>query len=182
MTKVFLVRHGKAAAGWSEDRDPGLDPDGIRQAQQAAAKLEEHGPMDILVSPLKRTLETVRPFEEAWSGSAVVEPLVAEVPSPIEDLEARGKWLQGFMGGTWQGQSAELQAWRAGLLKIVNSVESDTLIVSHFVAINVIVGAISNSDRVISFRPDYCSCTVLEVNDGTASIISLGREQITIVR
>ncbi len=54
--------------------------------------------------------------------------------------------------------------------------------VSHFIAINVAVGNATNDDRVISFRPDNCSRTVLEVIDGTLHLVERGQEAVTEVR
>ena len=56
-----MVRHGRAAAGFSEDADPGLDEIGHQQAIEAAQKLNSVLPVAIISSPLKRALETAKP-------------------------------------------------------------------------------------------------------------------------
>ena len=38
MLKLYLVRHGEAAAAWGDHDDPGLSPLGQAQATDAAAK------------------------------------------------------------------------------------------------------------------------------------------------
>ena len=37
MTRLILVRHGRAAGGWDDDLDPGLDDLGRAQAEAMAA-------------------------------------------------------------------------------------------------------------------------------------------------
>jgi hypothetical protein len=53
---------------------------------------------------------------------------------------------------------------------------------THFVAINVAVGMATNDARMVCFEPDHCSCTVLEVRDGTLRLVSLGRQRATVIR
>lgn len=179
---AYLLRHGRAAAGFSEDTDPALDATGFDQAQDAARVMAQLGPMPIMVSPLRRTRETAAPFEEQWKQEAVVTPEVSEIPSPTDDLEARGQWLRGFMVGTWTEQPGGLLTWKAELIDTVKGIETDTLIVSHFVAINALVSEATGEDRVTSFRPDHCSVTVFRVEDGKIHLHELGREQDTEVR
>jgi len=58
MAKLYLVRHGQAAASWGEDPDPSLNALGHGQAARMAAALAALGPMPIMISPLRRTRET----------------------------------------------------------------------------------------------------------------------------
>ncbi len=62
MPKVYMVRHGRAAANFTSDRDPGLDDLGREQAIQAASVLAAHAPLALLSSPLKRAQETAAPL------------------------------------------------------------------------------------------------------------------------
>ena len=57
MTQLYLVRHGRAAAGWNTDPDPGLDDIGRAQAAAAADRLAPIGPLPIVTSPLRRCRE-----------------------------------------------------------------------------------------------------------------------------
>src|SRR5690606_23321457 len=101
MARLHLVRHGHAAAGFAAERDPGLDDLGHAQAVQVAAALATKGPLPILVSPLLRCRETAAPLEALWGTTAVVEPDVAEVVAPTDDLTERGAWLRRAMATTW---------------------------------------------------------------------------------
>lgn len=181
---VTLVRHGEASAGWDGDADPGLSDLGRSQAERAADALRPLAGCDLVVSPLRRTRETALPVAEALGVAPRIEPLVGEVVAPARhaSLDARGPWLRGFMSGGWDGADAELLAWRQGVLDALRSLPADAVVVTHFVAINVAVGAATGDDRVVSFRPAHCSRTVLRVGDGGSDVVSLGAEADTVVR
>ncbi len=174
VAKLYLVRHGEAAASWGEDPDPGLSDLGRGQAARMAAAMAPLGPLAIMVSPLQRTRETAQPLEAAWNITGVVEPAVREVPSPTEDLSNRREWLREIMAGTWAQADAWLQPWRQGMIDTLLGVPVDSVIVSHFVAINVAVGAAQGDNRVTLFRPNNCSITVLESDGHDLTLVELG--------
>ena len=62
--------------------------------------------------------------------------------------------------------SEEAAAWREHCIAAVAGIARDSVIFSHYVAINVIAGAALGDDRVVVFSPDNCSVTVFET-DGT---------------
>ena len=97
MAKIYLIRHGQAAAGFTSDPDPGLDQIGQSQAEAAADLLMAHTPLTLLSSPLKRAQETAQPLASRLAQSVGIEPRVAEVPSAGLSLEERGPWLQQVM-------------------------------------------------------------------------------------
>ena len=164
MARLTLVRHGEAAAGWGDDADPGLSELGRRQADAVASVLGVGDPMPILVSPLRRTLETAVPLARSWRTDAVVEPRVGEIRTPAW-LGDRTSWLRGVMAGAWSQQDPGLRAWADDVVDVLLAQTEDTVVVSHFVAINVAVGRATGDDRVVCVRPGNCSRTVLE-NDG----------------
>ncbi|MEY2568123.1 MAG: hypothetical protein QOE35_2652 [Actinomycetota bacterium] len=183
MTRLILVRHGEAAAGWGADADPGLSAEGHGQALESAATLGPLGPLPIVVSPLRRTRETARALEQQWGVTARVEPRVGEVRSPDDaDLAQRAAWLRGFMGGTWSDADARLRAWRENVLDALLALDEDTAVVTHFIAINAAVAAATGDDRVVSFAPANCSHTVLEADKGTLRIVELGDQGLSVVR
>jgi broad specificity phosphatase PhoE len=57
----------------------------------------------------------------------------------------------------------------------------DAAIVSHFIAINVAVGAALSREDVVCFWPDYASITCVEVEDGVFRMLELGRQAETTV-
>ncbi|WP_420561552.1 histidine phosphatase family protein [Tepidicaulis sp.] len=192
MPRIYMIRHGKAAAGWDADADPGLDDLGRKQAEAAADDIEKRvgAPLPVLSSPLRRCRETAAPLSGRWGLQPVIEPRVAEVPSPVEDLRARGEWLRSIMAGTWADAVAagdgkhtaydsKLLAWRQSVVDALLELENDTVIFSHFIAINVALGHAVEDPRVICFKPDNGSITVFETKGSTLSLLEQGREADT---
>jgi broad specificity phosphatase PhoE len=179
MSVIYFVRHGKAAAGFDGHLDPGLDATGAQQAEATARLLAPLGPLPVYSSPLARARETSDPLAARWGIETLIEPRVAEIPSPTDDLAERSAWLRRFMQGRWSEQPAELQRWREHLISCLLGLPEDSVIFSHFVAINVAVGAAQHDDRVVVFRPENGSVTRLATADGGLRVIELGREGST---
>ena len=182
MSRLWLVRHGRAAASWDADHDPGLDDLGRQQAEAAADDLAPKGPLPILCSPLRRCRETAAPLETRWDREAVIEPGCGEVESPTTDLAERGAWLGELMRGTWEGRPAELLAWRRKVIDTLLALDADTVVFTHYIAINVVVGEAAGDERVVSFAPDNCSITEVVNDGGRLEVVSLGRQASTQVR
>src|SRR5689334_17639610 len=106
MARLYMVRHGRAAAGFGESHDPGLDELGHEQAEAVARELSAHGPLPIVCSPLRRTRETATPLLKLWNVEPTIEQAVAEIPSPTDSLQERVAWLREFMGGSWRNATA----------------------------------------------------------------------------
>lgn len=182
MSRLTLIRHGHATAAWDAHSDPGLDDAGRDQARSMAAALEPWGPEDLVVSPRRRTLETASFLETAWNVSGVVDEAVGEIPTParLAELSERGPWLADLFAGGWnEVADPVLRAWRQGVLDALGAMTSDTVVVTHFVAINVAVGHATGDDRLVCFRPDNCSRTTIENQDGQLCLIQLGRQGST---
>lgn len=175
MPTLYVVRHAEAAAGWTEDRDPGLSLRGREQAREMAEALQPLGSRPIVSSPLRRARETAAELEGRWGMGADVEPAVGELPAPDGvGLAERGGWLRGLLEERWSRVDDETLGWRARLLDAVGGFEGDTVIVSHYVAINALVGAATDDDRVVCFRPGHCTVTVLERDDAGLRLIEAG--------
>jgi broad specificity phosphatase PhoE len=178
---LFLVRHGRASAGFATHVDPGLDALGREQAAHAAELLARHGPLAIYTSPLARARETALPLSQRWGVEAAIEPRVSEIPTPTSDLTARSEWLQRVMADRWRNQPEDLQRWRHSLIDCLLALKEDSIVFCHFIAINVAVGAARNDDRLVCFRPDNGSITRLTNVDARLRVIELGREDETFV-
>lgn len=174
-----MVRHGKAAAGFDGHRDPGLDEVGREQAEATALALAPLGPLPIYSSPLARARETAAPLAARWNMAPEIETRVAEIPSPTDDLRERARWLGGIMGKRWSNLPEELHAWRRDMIECVAGYTGDCVVFCHFIAINVVVGAATGADTMISFRPDNGSVTRIGVENGRLGLIELGSEGAT---
>lgn len=189
MPRLYLVRHAKPAAAWGEDPDPGLDPTGIEQARATAESLAGSlSRMPLYTSPLRRCFETAEPLAQIWFCDAAPMPSVAEIPSPPIDLAARHDWLIASMRGTWQQLHAKAPPgsidylqWRRTLTDSLLAIDHDCVICTHFIAINVAVGAAQKRDEVVCVRPDYASVTVIANDQGKLRLIEIGREADTLV-
>ena len=144
--------------------------------------------MDVVTSPLLRCRQTAFPTATAWGTEARVEPRVGEIPSPEGyDLENRVDWLREAMAGTWsevaQRSGAHYRAYRDSVAAAVKELRRDTVVFSHFIAINAVIGAATRDDRVVIASLDNCSVTVLDVpGDGTIALVETGGEADTLIR
>lgn len=177
MPLIHLVRHGRAAATFAEAADPGLDELGRSQAEAVASRWVGRAPIQVLSSPLRRTQETAAPLASRWAVAPSIEARVAEIPSPPGlGLAERGAWLQAAMQSTWSALDPVFLRWRDDVVAALQALQADTIVFSHFVAINAAVGAAMGDDRMVVFRPDNCSETVLETAGGRLRLVSLGAE------
>jgi len=179
MATIYLVRHGRAAASFTDDLDPGLDELGRAQAMAAAEILKEKTPLVLKSSPLARAQETAAPLASLLDQPVSIESSVAEIPSPGISLENRGSWLQEVMQGRWSEQSADLQTWQTDLVQCLLDVKEDTVFFSHYVAINAAVAAATEDDNVLVFRPDNGSICCFDNSDGVLRLVSRGDEAVT---
>ena len=190
MGKIYMVRHGKAAAGWDGDADPGLDVTGHAQAEAVAQDLAARltSPVAVYTSPLLRCRETAMPLATMWQTQAIVEPRVAEIPSPIEDLVARTEWLRRVMAGSWAELSSDPESagidfarWQSDVVAalVTLGTSQDIVVFSHFIALNAAFCAATGADQIVAFRPDNCSVSMFET-DGTAlTLLTQGHEADT---
>ena len=190
MGKIYMVRHGKAAAGWDGDADPALDVTGHAQAEAVAQDLAARltSPVAVYTSPLLRCRETAMPLATMWQTQAIVEPRVAEIPSPIEDLVARTEWLRRVMAGSWAELSSDPESagidfarWQSDVVAalVTLGTSQDIVVFSHFIALNAAFCAATGADQIVAFRPDNCSVSMFET-DGTAlTLLTQGHEADT---
>lgn len=170
---IYLVRHGEAAASWGEHPDPGLSDKGGIEAEAAAKRLIALDISNAITSPMARCRETSEPYAELSKLDISIVPEVTEIPTP-EDIGDRREWLRGLMAGTWDEAPDMVRVWRENLLNTITKLPEKTVVFSHFIAINAIVGEISGSPSVTVFRPNYCSITSLRNSGGKLSLIERG--------
>ncbi|MCU1454526.1 MAG: bifunctional RNase H/acid phosphatase [Acidimicrobiales bacterium] len=181
MPRLHLVRHGRAAAGWGDHGDPGLDDVGRAQAAAAAEVLAALGPLPLVCSPLRRTRETAAPIAARLGVEPRIEPAVGELPSPTDDLAERAAWLPGALAGTWADLDHRVAAWRSRLVDELLGLPGDAVIVTHFVAINAVVGWAIGEERICTFAPTNASITVLDTDGRSLTVVRLGAEADTTV-
>ena len=182
---IYLIRHGEAAQAWDEAPDPILSQRGINQANLLAKKylpILKKGDFQLLSSPLARAQQTATPFQEALDSPITINRNYAEIPSPGVALVDRRNWLKALFTKTISELEAPQLEWRNNIIQAVESLEKDTLIFSHFMTINAIIGWINSNEKVVSYYPNHCSITRIEKVGNQFFIKALGEELTTIVR
>jgi broad specificity phosphatase PhoE len=188
VTRLHLVRHGRASGGWDDHVDPGLDDMGRRQAVAVADRLAlladtAGGPLAVISSPLRRCQETAAELSGRWGVTPVVEPAVTEIPSPEGvPMGERVPWLRRAMAGTWAELGDEYTSFRDGIIDRLRACPVDTVVFSHFVAINAVIGAAIGDDRLVIRSLDNCSVTVVDIVDGAVHLVEGGHEADTLIR
>lgn len=176
---VYLVRHGEAEASWGQSADPGLSALGQQQARATAEQLLSEfagGSARVISSPLLRARQTAEPLAEELSVQIGIEERVREIPSPVP-LAERQDWLRGFMRSRWSEQDAGLLAWRNSILEALSELPGQTVVYTHFLVLNTIVGAQEQRDETLVFWPDNASvCTLREKKDGGGWHVTRGAQ------
>jgi broad specificity phosphatase PhoE len=175
MPRLYLVRHGKTAS--LNDPDPGLADTGLSQAAAVAAALAPKGPLPILSSPSRRARQTAAPLARLWDVTPGIDARIGEIPLPPDSgFRNHSQWMKYASTRRWPDMHESLQSWREQVLEALLHIGADTVVFSHFVAINVAVGHALRDDRVTCFQPDNCSCTVLDCDGQDLRIVELGPE------
>jgi broad specificity phosphatase PhoE len=87
------------------------------------------------------------------------------------------------MQGTWSDLGGEYVEFRDSIVKFVRSLESNTVVFSHFIAINAIIGSLMSDDRLVIRSLDNCSITLLDHDSaGNLRIAQTGHEADTLIR
>ena len=171
---IYLVRHGEAAASWGSHPDPGLSDNGRAQADTVAQILLNEPISHAISSPMARCQETGGVFASAAKLPLSIEPAVTEIPTP-SDITDRVPWLRGLMSGQWADAPELVRTWRNGLISTLQSLPDQTVVFTHFVAVNAVVGSIEDTDNVTVFRPNYCSVTKLDNTSGALRLVERGQ-------
>lgn len=172
---VHMIRHGKPLSSWGDagaDPDPGLDEDGWAQAEAAAAGLLSLPvalrPSTVVSSPLRRCQETARPLADRLGVEVMIEPGVAEIPTPTGLSAAdRPAWLRNAFGAVWGDipGDRDYAEWAAAVA-VACARHPGAAVFSHFVAINAAVGAAKGDPKVRQFEPGHASITTFSIVGG----------------
>ena len=177
---IFLVRHGEASASWGEASNPGLSELGHQQAEQAAEDLKPHLGDDIqlISSPLLRAKETAKPLAKALTAEVAINDAFSEIPSPVP-FDERQAWLKTFFKESWRQQPKSLHLWREHAISGLVALERPTVIFSHFLILNAVVGQLTGREETVFFAPDNASITKLKLEGGRLQLVELGRQMKT---
>ena len=122
-------------------------------------------------------------IRDSWGVTPDIEPLVTEIPSPEGyELGRRVPWLQHAMTGTWTALGPRYTAYRDAVAGFVAALRHDTVITSHFIVINAVIGACTDDDRLVIRSLDNASVTVVETSASSMVLVSAGHEADTLIR
>jgi broad specificity phosphatase PhoE len=174
---IFLVRHGEASASWSDSPDPGLSALGRQQACEAAAQLRPHisGDIIILSSPLQRARQTAEPLASELGREVQVVEAFREIPSPVP-LAQRQLWLRNFMQQEWREQTKELIAWRNTAIEHLLILDRSSVVFTHFLVINAVMGHVLKHAATLNFWPANGSVTQLRHTGRQLELVALGQQ------
>jgi len=175
--KIYLIRHGEAAAHWHEDDDPGLSTLGHQQAAEATQKLLPQLGSDVrlISSPMLRAQETAKPLAEALGIKPTIIEHFREIPTPVEKAQ-RHAWLREIALQDWRDQHPMVKDWRATLLEEIGKVREHTVIFTHFMVLNAIVGSLQQRERVVCFLPANASITQVQWSGDAHELLELGHQ------
>ena len=189
MIKIYLVRHGEATEGWTS-QDPPLSVLGKSQAQSlvtfVSSTINEKSinNIDFISSPLNRCKETASLALEKKFSEILINDNFRELPSPNLDLEKRVNWLRGVLPLTWSELLKDKETidsgvnfiqWKENIINNIYSLNKDTIIFTHFVVINTIIGEILKSDKIVNFQPSNCSITEIRKINNRLKLVKLGK-------
>jgi broad specificity phosphatase PhoE len=177
MARLVMVRHGEPAGAYGVAADPGLSPTGAAQAGAIANVLLAEDFAAVLCSPLQRCRETAAPFVAACGLSCVIAPEVAEVETP-PDISDRRSWLTRAFP-TIASPAAEptlwsaigLRTWRDRLIQRLRAQTEDTVVFSHFIAINAAVSFAMAREETIVCWPGHCEVARFTVEGGALRLV-----------
>ena len=180
---IILIRHGEAAQSWGDHPDPDLSEDGFKQAKH----LEEHSELqnlhlyDFISSPKARAKSTAVPLAKKFNKEIVINGAFSEIPSGNIDANEKKQWLTKTMKEDIKNLSEEVAEWRIKLLSEVFGMRNDTIIFSHFMVINALVGELAKHPNLLHFYPDYTSITKINLEDGAPKSFSIEGSKKTII-
>ena len=189
MVKIYLVRHGEAAEGWTS-QDPPLSELGKSQAQSlvsfVSSTIDENSinNIDFISSPLNRCKETASLALEKMYSEIIINDNFRELPSPTLDLEKRVNWLRRVLPLNWsellkdketKDSGVNFIEWKKNIMNNIYSLNKDTIIFTHFVVINSIIGEILKSDKIVNFQPSNCSITEIRKINDRLKLVKLGK-------
>ncbi|MEC9414354.1 MAG: histidine phosphatase family protein [Pseudomonadota bacterium] len=189
MIKVYLIRHGEAIDGWTS-LDPVLSKRGRKQAEELKLILKDKltDKIDIISSPLSRCQETASISVKESKKEITIDDVFRELPSPVESLDRRVIWLKRVLPLDWEDLEQDTESklsninyhlWREKIISKILSFKSDTVIFTHFVVINNVIGKIMKSTKVVNFYPENCSITEIGIENNKIELIKLGNSSVT---
>lgn len=177
MVKLYLVRHGEAAASWEQNPDPGLSENGLLQAQGVVDLFTDQAIKALVSSPLLRACETAAPLAQARRLACEIDDAFREIPTPAHiPMSQRLRWLRSCADHSWQQQGEALLAWRQRILDSLLALQHSTVIFTHFMVMNAVAGRLTQNPNLVHYQPDYCSVLSVDNSGSELKLLDLGQQ------
>lgn len=86
------------------------------------------------------------------------------------------------MAGTWQQLGQQFVDYKNTIGQFVNNLTHNTVIFSHFIAINAVIGYATNNDQLVVAHLDNASITTFHIdNNNNLTIVDTGNQATTTV-
>jgi 2,3-bisphosphoglycerate-dependent phosphoglycerate mutase len=179
---LLLIRHAEPVRIEAETgiADPPLTEAGVEQARRLAAWLAAERIDHIATSPLQRARQTAEPVAEHFGLEPETVEGIAEFDAeassyiPMEEMRAnRDPRLAAMVEGRWEelGSMVEPEAFRAGAVSTIDGIAAAhpgrrVAVVCHGAVINVYLGDVIGTDRLLWFEPHYTSISRVVISRG----------------
>ena len=181
--KLILIRHGEAASAFGESEDPSLSALGTKQSKKLVKDLN----IDVLnkykffSSPKARAIQTAKPLVDILKKDLIVKKEFSEIPAPKIDSKEKQRWLKNIMSLPIDKLPKDVNLWRQNLLKVMSSLEKNTIVFTHFMVINALIGYIVKNKTLLYFYPANASVTKVFLKNGTPSSYQVGENKKTFI-
>ena len=122
---------------------------------------------------------TASPLEQEYKKDLSIDSIFSEIPSGDIEASRKREWLTNIMKMDIRELPKEVSEWREKILHKSLSLTENTVVFTHFMVINSIVGMLVNHPNLLYFYPDYTSVTKIIIKDGRVSEFFIGGEKKT---
>ncbi len=178
---IILIRHGEAAASWSEDPDPGLSDNGHEQAESLLIHdcYQDLSGYQFISSPKLRAIETSNFLAKKFNKNVRTDLSFSEIPATGVQMKDKMEWLGNISSMPIEDLPLEVAVWRKEIITSLLLTKSNTVIFSHFMVMNVIASYARGEQRLLSFYPDYTSFIKIVLRNESIHSIEFDKEKKT---
>jgi broad specificity phosphatase PhoE len=110
-----------------------------------------------------------------------INSIYSEIPSSDIDKSDKKNWLRDIMQLDIDYLPEEVLKWKNNLVDDCLNLSKDTIVFTHFMVINALVGSLLKNNVLMYFYPNYVSVTKITFENKEVKSISLGDEKKTII-
>ena len=166
--KIIFVRHGEAASAYGDHEDPGLSKKGLSQSNDLLRnnKLQNLEEYTFISSPKLRAIETAGPLARKFNKEILIDDIFIEIPSKDIQINKKQQWLKQLVDTKIKDLPENVKLWVNNILKRTSGIREHSIIFTHFMVMNALLGQLTKSEKLLCFYPDYTSILEIEVKEG----------------